>query len=60
MKPEDLTKLTRLYGTDHGKFDAAVFNPNQNNWYVFGSTAGITINGFGSNGDQPVPNAFVP
>jgi cytochrome c peroxidase len=43
-----------------GKFDPAVFRPTANTWYVSGSTAGTLITGFGSTGDIPVPNAFVP
>jgi cytochrome c peroxidase len=43
-----------------GKFDAAVFRPASAIWYVQRSTAGTLIQGFGANGDQPVPNAFVP
>ncbi|MET0753656.1 MAG: VCBS repeat-containing protein [Pyrinomonadaceae bacterium] len=43
-----------------GKFDATVFRPSQSTWYVQRSTAGILTQGFGQNGDNPVPNAFVP
>jgi FG-GAP repeat len=42
-----------------GKFDAAVFRPSGNNWYISGSTAGTIIRTFGTTGDQPVPNAFI-
>jgi uncharacterized delta-60 repeat protein len=43
-----------------GKMDATVFRPSQATWYSFRSTAGVLIQQFGSNGDRPVPNAFVP
>jgi hypothetical protein len=43
-----------------GKFDAAVFRPSGNTWYLNRSTAGTQIVGFGTTGDQPVPNTFVP
>jgi hypothetical protein len=42
------------------KFDAAVFRPSTGNWFVNRTTAGILITGFGTNGDRPIPNAFVP
>jgi hypothetical protein len=43
-----------------GKFDTAVFRPSTANWFVQRSTAGILIMSFGTNGDRPIPNAFVP
>jgi uncharacterized delta-60 repeat protein len=43
-----------------GKFDAGVFRPSSSTWYVNRSTAGILIAGFGTNGDKPLPNVFVP
>ena len=43
-----------------GRFDAAVFRPSSTTWFINRSTAGTQIVGFGANGDQPVPNAFVP
>lgn len=43
-----------------GRFDTAVFRPQEATWYVQRTTTGLLIAGFGINGDQPVPNAFVP
>lgn len=43
-----------------GKLDATVFRPSNSTWYARQSTAGTLIQQFGSNGDRPVPNAFVP
>jgi hypothetical protein len=43
-----------------GKFDASVFRPSNNTWFIQRTTAGTLIQGFGQNGDRPVPNAFVP
>ncbi len=43
-----------------GKFDTAVFRPSTGNWFVQRSSAGILITTFGTNGDRPIPNAFVP
>jgi hypothetical protein len=43
-----------------GKFDAAVFRPSNSNWFVQRTTAGIEIVKFGTNGDRPIPGAFVP
>jgi cytochrome c peroxidase len=43
-----------------GKADTAVFRPATATWYVNRSTQGLLIASFGTNGDKPVPNAFVP
>ncbi len=43
-----------------GKFDTAVFRPSDSTWYVQRSTAGLMIQQFGTSGDQPLPNVFVP
>jgi len=43
-----------------GRFDTAVFRPSTANWFVQRSSAGILITSFGANGDNPIPNAFVP
>jgi uncharacterized delta-60 repeat protein len=43
-----------------GKFDATVFRPSNSVWFSERSTAGTLILQFGSAGDMPVPNAFVP
>jgi len=42
-----------------GKWDTAIFRPSDTNWYINRSTAGLLIAQFGSNGDRPIPNAFV-
>ncbi len=43
-----------------GKFDATVFRPSSATWYIARTTAGTQIVQFGTIGDQPVANAFVP
>ena len=43
-----------------GKFDTAVFRPSNSTWFLNQTTSGVGIVTFGINGDQPVPNAFVP
>jgi cytochrome c peroxidase len=43
-----------------GKADTAVFRSSSGTWYVQRSTQGLLIAGFGTNGDMPVPAAFVP
>lgn len=43
-----------------GRFDPAVFRPSSGNWFLNRSTAGFLVVGFGTNGDTPVPSAFVP
>jgi uncharacterized delta-60 repeat protein len=43
-----------------GKFDTAVFRPSVATWFLNQTTAGVGIVNFGSAGDFPVPNAFVP
>ncbi|HEY0461370.1 MAG TPA: VCBS repeat-containing protein [Pyrinomonadaceae bacterium] len=43
-----------------GRFDTAVFRPSTANWFVQRSSAGILITSFGTSGDRPIPNAFVP
>jgi hypothetical protein len=42
------------------KFDTTVFRPSQATWFIQRSTAGTLIQQFGSTGDRPIPNAFVP
>jgi len=42
-----------------GKADIAVFRPSSNTWYLLRTTAGFAAQVFGSNGDNPTPNAFV-
>lgn len=42
-----------------GKADISVFRPSDGTWYMIRSTAGFTAQSFGTNGDMPIPNAFV-
>lgn len=42
------------------RFDAGVFRPSANTWFVQRSTAGTLILNFGTAGDIPTPNAYVP
>jgi CSLREA domain-containing protein len=43
-----------------GRFDATVFRTSNSVWFGNRTTAGVLIQQFGSNGDRPVANAFVP
>ena len=43
-----------------GKHDATVFRSSSATWYSSLSTSGTLIQQFGSTGDRPIPNAFVP
>ncbi len=43
-----------------GKTDASVFRPSNATWYSLRSTQGVTIIGFGLNGDYPAPAAYIP
>ena len=43
-----------------GKFDPTVFRPSSTTWFIARTTAGTQIVQFGSTGDLPIPNAFVP
>ncbi len=43
-----------------GKFDAGVYRSSTNTWFLQRSTAGIQITTFGTSGDIPTPNAYVP
>ena len=43
-----------------GKFDATVFRPSNATWFSQRSNGGFVIQQFGSNGDRPIPSAFVP
>jgi hypothetical protein len=42
-----------------GRIDASVFRPSNASWYLNRTTAGVVIQQFGANGDQPIPNAYV-
>jgi hypothetical protein len=43
-----------------GKFDATVFRPSNATWFIGRTTSGTLIVQFGSTGDRPIPNAYVP
>lgn len=43
-----------------GRFDPTIFRPSSSVWFIARTTAGTQIVQFGANGDQPIPNAFVP
>lgn len=43
-----------------GRTDPAMFRPSNGTWYIDRSTAGPLIQHFGTTGDRPVPNAYVP
>ena len=71
LRSENLTYYSTPFGSSSdiptpgdydgdGKFDTAVYRPSDTNWYVQRTTAGTLIRQFGSAGDQPIPNAFVP
>ena len=71
LRSEDFSYFSFPWGTNgdipapgdydrDGRFDPAVFRPSQGNWYVSRTTDGNLIQQFGSNGDRPVANSFVP
>jgi hypothetical protein len=41
-----------------GKADVAVFRPSSNLWYILGSSTGVQVIQFGSNGDRPSNSHF--
>ncbi len=43
-----------------GRFDAGIYRPSSTNWFIQRSTAGTLIQQFGTMGDMPLPNVFVP
>jgi hypothetical protein len=43
-----------------GKTDASVFRPSNSTWFLNQTTSGVVIVTFGSTGDQPLPNVYVP
>jgi uncharacterized delta-60 repeat protein len=43
-----------------GRHDATVFRPSNATWFSQRTTAGTLIQQFGTSGDRPIPNSFVP
>ncbi len=44
-----------------GKTDLAVFRPTTGTWYITKSTdSSVIVASWGSNGDRPVPNGYIP
>ncbi|HKP67681.1 MAG TPA: Calx-beta domain-containing protein, partial [Pyrinomonadaceae bacterium] len=71
LRSEDFSFYSTPFGTNgdipapgdydgDGRFDPTVFRPSTTTWYSQRSTAGTMIQQFGSDGDRPIPNAFVP
>jgi len=54
----DLTKVPGDYNGDH-RIDISLFNPATGLWTIYKSGGGIDYVTFGTNGDKPVPNAYV-
>jgi uncharacterized delta-60 repeat protein len=46
--------------TGDGRFDLVVFRPSTNTWHVQPTGGAYFYKVFGANGDQPIPNVFVP
>ena len=71
LRSEDFSYYSFAFGTSgdlpapgdydgDGRHDATVFRPSSATWFSQRSTAGTLIHQFGSSGDRPVPNVFVP
>jgi hypothetical protein len=43
-----------------GKFDTTVFRPASGSWFIQRSTTGFVSVPFGTSGDRPLANAFIP
>ena len=43
-----------------GKTDAAILRPTGSTWYINQTSSGVGIVPFGSDGDRPIANAFIP
>ena len=42
-----------------GKTDMAIFRPSEGNFWINGSKNGVSVIGWGTNGDVPIANAYV-
>ena len=71
LRSSDSSYYSRPFGTNgdlpapgdydgDGKLDLTVFRPSSGTWYIQRTTGGTVIQQFGSNGDRPLANAFVP
>ena len=71
LRSEDITYYSAPFGasTDlpapgdydgDGRFDITVFRPSNSTWYSQRTTSGTIIQQFGTGGDRPIPNAYVP
>ena len=42
-----------------GRTDMAIFRPAEGNFWINGTRSGVTVIGWGLNGDIPIENAYV-
>lgn len=70
LRSEDLSYFSFPFGANgdtpvpgdydgDGRWDAAVFRPSNSTWYLQRSTAGTSIQQFGTTGDIPLPSAYI-
>lgn len=71
LRSEDLSYYSFQFGlaTDvpasgdydgDGKYDPTVFRPSGGVWYIGRTTGDTLVTVFGTSGDRPIPNAYVP